>query len=227
MEMSGEQLIRATQADTWEALNDPEILKACVPGCESIERTGDNEYEVLMTARVGPVSAKFKGKLTLSDIKPPHSYSHRLRGPGRRGRLRQGRRRGQPRRPTATAPGSPTRSRRTSAASSRRSARAWWTPRRRRWRTTSSPRSTKRWARRRMPRRRKRPRRAPPGAGAARPGPAAGFGCLACLLRRRRAGGVRGVAAHFALSTIHGAGRPQRDAAGLGSAAGQRGNSSS
>ena len=59
MEMTGEQLIRATQADTWAALNDPAILKECVPGCESIELTGGNEYAVLMTARVGPVSAKF------------------------------------------------------------------------------------------------------------------------------------------------------------------------
>jgi len=54
--MTGEQLIRATQADTWAALNDPAILKECVPGCESIELTGDNQYAVLMTARVGPVT---------------------------------------------------------------------------------------------------------------------------------------------------------------------------
>ena len=63
MEMSGEEIIPATQKQTWDALNDPEILKACVPGCESIEKTGENEYLVLMTARIGPVSAKFKGKL--------------------------------------------------------------------------------------------------------------------------------------------------------------------
>jgi uncharacterized protein len=75
MQMSGEQLIPAPQRETWNALNDPEVLKACVPGCESIDRLADNEYQVLMVARVGPVSAKFKGKLTLSDIKPPDSYS--------------------------------------------------------------------------------------------------------------------------------------------------------
>ena len=75
MEMSGEQLIPASQAATWAALNDPEILKACVPGCESIEKTAENEYVVLMTARIGPVSAKFKGKLALSDLDPPNSYS--------------------------------------------------------------------------------------------------------------------------------------------------------
>ena len=82
MEMTGEQLIHASQADTWAALNDPEILKACISGCESIERTGENEYVVQMTARVGPVSAKFKGKMALSDIKPPHSYAIAFEGQG-------------------------------------------------------------------------------------------------------------------------------------------------
>jgi uncharacterized protein len=82
MEMSGEQLIPASQAATWAALNDPEILKACVPGCESIERTAENEYVVLMTARIGPVSAKFKGKLALSDLDPPNSYSLAFEGQG-------------------------------------------------------------------------------------------------------------------------------------------------
>lgn len=82
MEMTGEQLIRATQAHTWAALNDPAILKECVPGCESIELTGDNEYAVLMTARVGPVSAKFKGRMTLSNIVAPDSYSIAFEGQG-------------------------------------------------------------------------------------------------------------------------------------------------
>ena len=82
MEMSGVQLIPAPQRVVWDALNDPEMLKASVPGCESIERTGDNEYQVQMVARVGPVSAKFKGKLTLSDIKPPDSYSLSFEGQG-------------------------------------------------------------------------------------------------------------------------------------------------
>ena len=82
MEMTGEQLIRASQADTWKALNDPEILKACVPGCEAIDRVSDTEYAVQMTSRIGPVSAKFKGKLTLSDLRPPHSYSIAFEGQG-------------------------------------------------------------------------------------------------------------------------------------------------
>ncbi len=82
MEMKGEQLILASQEATWAALNDPEVLKACVPGCESIEPTAENAYQVLMTARVGPVSAKFKGMLTLSDIDAPNSYSLAFEGQG-------------------------------------------------------------------------------------------------------------------------------------------------
>jgi len=82
MEMKGEQLLPASQQVTWNALNDPEVLKACVPGCESITPAGENAYDVLMVARVGPVSAKFKGKLTLSDIRPPESYSMAFEGQG-------------------------------------------------------------------------------------------------------------------------------------------------
>ena len=80
--------IPASQQDTWNALNDPE-LKACVPGCESIARVNDNEYQVQMTARVGPVSAKFRGRLSIFDVKAPNSYSLAFEGQRRR-RLRQG-----------------------------------------------------------------------------------------------------------------------------------------
>jgi len=80
--MSAEQVIPASQQQTWDALNDPSMLKQCVPGCESIDPIGDNQYQVLMVARVGPVSAKFKGKLTLSDIQPPNSYSISFEGQG-------------------------------------------------------------------------------------------------------------------------------------------------
>jgi len=80
--MTGAQLIPASQQATWEALNDPEVLKACVPGCESITLVNPNEYQVLMTARVGPVSAKFRGRLSLFDIKPPTSYSLAFEGQG-------------------------------------------------------------------------------------------------------------------------------------------------
>ncbi len=82
MEMTGEQLIPQSQDVTWKALNDTEVLKACIPGCESIEQTGDNEYQLVMIAKVGPVSAKFKGKMTLSDIVAPTSYKLAFEGSG-------------------------------------------------------------------------------------------------------------------------------------------------
>jgi uncharacterized protein len=82
MEMTGEQLIPQPQAVTWKALNDTAVLKACIPGCESIEQTGDNEYQLVMLAKVGPVSAKFKGKMTLSDIVEGQSYKIAFEGQG-------------------------------------------------------------------------------------------------------------------------------------------------
>lgn len=82
MKMTGEQHIRLSQPDVWKALNDPAILQACIPGCESIESTANNEYKVIMTAAIGPVKAKFDGKLALSDINPPHSYSLAFQGSG-------------------------------------------------------------------------------------------------------------------------------------------------
>jgi uncharacterized protein len=82
MEMTGEQLIPLPQAATWEALNDPAVLKHCIPGCESIERVADNEYKVVLTAKVGPVNAKFKGKMTVSDADPPRAYTLVFEGQG-------------------------------------------------------------------------------------------------------------------------------------------------
>lgn len=82
MEMHGEQVVAAHRQRTWAALNDPEVLKACITGCESITPTGENQYEVLMTARIGPVAAKFKGKLAISDVNAPHSYSIAFEGQG-------------------------------------------------------------------------------------------------------------------------------------------------
>lgn len=75
MELTGQQLIPATLKRTWQALNDPHTLKACINGCEAIEETAPNEYAVTMTVKVGPVSARFKGRLRLSDLKPPTSYT--------------------------------------------------------------------------------------------------------------------------------------------------------
>lgn len=82
MEMTGEQLIPLTQTETWDALNDPGVLKDCIPGCESIERLSDSEYEVVLTAKVGPVSAKFKGKMTMTDSDPPRAYTLSFEGQG-------------------------------------------------------------------------------------------------------------------------------------------------
>jgi len=82
MEMKGEQLIPVPQAEVWRGLNDPETLKACIPGCESIERVTDTEYKVALTIAVGPVKAKFAGKLMLSDLNPPTSYALAFEGSG-------------------------------------------------------------------------------------------------------------------------------------------------
>src|SRR3990172_2278029 len=82
MEMTGEQIIPASQAEVWRGLNDPEVLKACISGCESIERLTDTEYTVVTTAAIGPVKAKFRGKLLLADLDPPNSYSLFFDGQG-------------------------------------------------------------------------------------------------------------------------------------------------
>jgi carbon monoxide dehydrogenase subunit G len=82
MEMTGEQLIPVPQDKVWRGLNDPEVLKACIAGCESIEKVSDNEYKVVIVAAVGPVKAKFAGKLVLADLNPPNSYSLSFEGSG-------------------------------------------------------------------------------------------------------------------------------------------------
>ncbi len=82
MDMTGEQRIPLPRQQVWEALNDPAILKACIAGCESIERVTDTEYKVAMTAAIGPVKAKFAGKLVLSDLDPPNSYALAFEGSG-------------------------------------------------------------------------------------------------------------------------------------------------
>ena len=82
MEMTGEQIIPAAQGEVWRGLNDPEVLKACISGCESIERLTGTEYLVVTTAAIGPVKARFKGKLLLADLDPPNSYSLSFDGQG-------------------------------------------------------------------------------------------------------------------------------------------------
>ena len=82
MEMTGEQLIALPQRATWDALNDTAVLMDCIPGCDSMEKQSDNEYLLTMTARVGPVSAKFKGKMTLLEVQAPDSYTLHFEGQG-------------------------------------------------------------------------------------------------------------------------------------------------
>lgn len=80
MEMTGEYRIPAPRERVWAALNDPETLKACIPGCESLESGAENEFKATVRAKVGPVSARFSGKVTLSEFDPPKSY--RISGEG-------------------------------------------------------------------------------------------------------------------------------------------------
>jgi carbon monoxide dehydrogenase subunit G len=82
MEMTGEYRIPAPREKVWAALNDPEVLKACIPGCDSLEKTSENEMTAAVTAKVGPVKAKFTGAVTLSNIKPPESYTISGEGKG-------------------------------------------------------------------------------------------------------------------------------------------------
>ena len=82
MELQGERLIPATTETTWAALNDPETLKACIAGCESLERIGEDEYLATVVMRVGPVNARFKGKLKLQNVVAPTSYTIAFDGQG-------------------------------------------------------------------------------------------------------------------------------------------------
>lgn len=82
MEMTGERRIPASRQTVWDALNDPEILKQCIAGCETLDKTSDTEFSARVTSRVGPVSAKFAGKVQLSDIDPPNGYTISGEGQG-------------------------------------------------------------------------------------------------------------------------------------------------
>lgn len=74
MEMTGEYHISAPRAQVWTALNDPDVLRQAIPGCESLEKISDTEMRATVTLKVGPVKARFKGEITLSDIKPEEGY---------------------------------------------------------------------------------------------------------------------------------------------------------
>jgi len=82
MELQGERLILAPVDTTWAALNDPDVLKACIAGCESLQRTGDDAYAAVVAVKVGPVSARFRGNLKLTNVEPPRRYTINFDGQG-------------------------------------------------------------------------------------------------------------------------------------------------
>lgn len=82
MDMTGEYRIAASRERVWEGLNDPETLRASIPGCESLEKTGETSFTAKVVAKVGPVKAKFGGDVTLSNINPPESYTISGEGKG-------------------------------------------------------------------------------------------------------------------------------------------------
>ena len=82
MDLTGEERIAASRDTVWKALNDPEILKACIPGCESLEKISDTELEATVGVKMGPVKARFSGKVELTNLNPPSSYTISGEGKG-------------------------------------------------------------------------------------------------------------------------------------------------
>ncbi len=82
MELTSTRIVAAPLEQVWAALNDPEVLKEAVPGCETLERVTDNEWRAVVAAKVGPVSARFTGKMLLADLDPPNGYTLKFEGQG-------------------------------------------------------------------------------------------------------------------------------------------------
>lgn len=82
MNLTGQQTLPVSQAQAWAALNDTAMLQAALPGCEAITPSGDQAFDVLMAVSVGPVKARFKGRLQLSELNPPQSYRLGFEGSG-------------------------------------------------------------------------------------------------------------------------------------------------
>lgn len=82
MEMTGEQRIAATREVVWTALNDADVLRACIPGCKTLEKVSDTDFKATATIAIGPVKANFAGAVTLSQIEPPQAYVIRGEGSG-------------------------------------------------------------------------------------------------------------------------------------------------
>ncbi len=83
MDMSGERRIAASRQTVWDALNDTSILQSCIPGCESLERVGENDLRATSSVKIGPINARFSGLVHLTDLDPPNSY--RISGEGQGG----------------------------------------------------------------------------------------------------------------------------------------------
>jgi carbon monoxide dehydrogenase subunit G len=75
MEMAGERRIAATPQRVWEALNDPEVLRLCIPGCQSLVKEADDRFSAIAQIKIGPIGARFKGAVTLTDLDPPNGYT--------------------------------------------------------------------------------------------------------------------------------------------------------
>lgn len=75
MQMTGEQRVSATRQQVWDGLNDPEILRQCIPGCQSLERDGENRFVASAEVKIGPIGARFKGKVELSNLDAPNGYT--------------------------------------------------------------------------------------------------------------------------------------------------------
>lgn len=82
MKMTGEQRIAAPRERVWAALNDPEVLRQCIPGCQSLEKEADDKLKATVEIKIGPIGAKFNGAVTLSDLNPPESYTIAGQGSG-------------------------------------------------------------------------------------------------------------------------------------------------
>lgn len=82
MDMQGIRALAVTQQQAWDGLNDPEVLKICIPGCDKVELVSENKFAVGMAVKIGPVGAKFSSKITLSDMNPPNSYTITFDGQG-------------------------------------------------------------------------------------------------------------------------------------------------
>ena len=83
MNMTGEVQLAASRETVWAMLNEPAVLKSCIPGCESLDKDSDNEFRAIATIKIGPVKARWKGKVRFSNLDPPNSY--RISGEGEGG----------------------------------------------------------------------------------------------------------------------------------------------